>query len=69
MLIDWLIQGLIELPLWLLDGPGDNTCPKCSNRLKYVEGSRGERVQCVMCDRVWQREKGQKLRPVDANHT
>ena len=61
----WLIQDLIEL---LLDWPGDNTCPKCSNRLKYVEGSGGKRVQCVMCDRVWQRE-GNQLRQIDAKHT
>jgi len=68
MLIDWLIQGPIDLLLLLFDWPGDNTCPKCSNRLKYVEGSGGERVQCVMCDRVWQRE-GKKLRQIYVNHT
>ncbi len=68
MLIDLLIRALIELPLCLLDWPRDNTCPKCSNRLKYVEGSGGKRVQCVMCDRVWQRE-GKTLRLIDAKHT
>jgi hypothetical protein len=68
MLIEWIIDALIELPLLIFGWPGRNTCPKCSNRLRYVEGSRGKRVQCVMCDQVWQREKGQKLRPIDANH-
>jgi rubredoxin len=64
MLIDWIIDGLIELPL-LIGWPDKHTCPKCDNRLRYLERSRGKRVQCVMCDQVWEFEKGRKLRPVD----
>jgi transcription elongation factor Elf1 len=68
MLIDWIIEGLIELPLLMFGWPGKDSCPKCGNRLRYVERSRGKRVQCVMCDQVWQFEKGQKLRPIDADN-
>jgi hypothetical protein len=68
MLIDWIIEALIELPLLMFGGPRKNTCPKCGNRLRYLERSRGKQVQCVMCDQVWHFEKGQKLRPVDANN-
>jgi hypothetical protein len=66
MLIDWIIEALIELPLLMFGGSSQNTCPKCGNRLRYQEHSHGKRVQCVMCDRVWQRENGQRLRPIDA---
>ena len=66
MLIDWVISALFELPLLMFGWHGKNSCPKCSNRLRYVERSRGRRVQCVMCDQIWQLEKGQKLRPIDA---
>ena len=67
MLIDWIIEAVIELP-FLFGLPGKNTCPKCGNRLRYLEPSRGKRVQCVMCDQVWQFEKGKKLRPIDAEN-
>ena len=68
MLIDWVISALFELPLLMFGWAGKYTCPKCGNRLRYVERSRGKRVQWVMCDQVWQLEKGQKLRPIDAEN-
>jgi hypothetical protein len=68
MLIDWIIEGLIELPLLIFGWPGKNTCPKCGNRLRYLEGSHRKRVQCVMCDQVWEFEKGRKLRLIDAEN-
>ena len=68
MLIDWIVAGLFDLPLLLFGCPGKNTCPTCGNRLRYVERSRGKRVQCVMCDQVFQFEKDQELRPIDANN-
>lgn len=67
MVIDWVISALIELPLLIFDWPGRSTCPKCGNRLRYVERSRGKRVQCVMYDQVFQFERDQELRPIDAN--
>ena len=38
------------------------SCPKCRYRLKYVvRGEHEDKVQCVMCERVWLRSKGRWL--------
>ena len=65
MLVEALIDILSELPVILFDWPRSNKCEKCGFRLKYVSRPGGKHVQCVMCERVWQIEKGNGLRPVD----
>jgi hypothetical protein len=47
---------------------GQKHMSKCGNRLRYVERSRGQRVQCVMCDQVFQVEEDQELRPISADN-
>lgn len=66
MLVDWIIELLVELP-FVIDLPFRSvTCPKCGGRLKYLKRRKTGQVQCVMCERIWQKGKGAKLRPVDA---
>lgn len=65
-----ILDLLFELPQLIFDlaPQGSVSCPKCGHRLKYLSrGEHEDRVQCVMCERVWLRSKarwlGQTLRP------
>ena len=65
MFVDWILDLLIEGPFWLIDSAFHrNACPKCGGRLKYRSAATDE-LQCVMCDRVWQKGKGRRLIPID----
>ena len=58
---------IIDLPLLAVELlVGHKACPKCGGRLRYLPRvAEGERVLCVMCERVWLKGKGWHLRPAD----
>ena len=61
MLIEVLIDILVEGPLLLMETFSRRSkCPKCGNRLKYMPQIK-ERVQCVMCERIWVKNKDGQL--------
>jgi hypothetical protein len=63
MLIEWIIDLLIQGPLLLIDiACYHSSCPKFGGRLKYVPRAT-DRVQCVVCERVWLKWKGGQLSP------
>jgi PHP family Zn ribbon phosphoesterase len=67
MLIEWIFDLLIEVPFLLIDTALYQTsCLKCGGRLKYMQRTR-DKVQCVMCDRVWLKGKRGRVLPVDSN--
>lgn len=57
-LLPYFIPDIISALFWR------KTCPHCHGRLKWLlRGDERERVQCVMCERVWMKGKGWQLRP------
>lgn len=55
-----ILDLLFDLPSLLFDLGSSSgvSCPRCGHRLKYVTRVEHEdKVQCVMCERVWLRSK------------
>ena len=69
-----LLVDLIELICYggfdALDGRSSGSCPHCSHRLKYLaRGENEDKVQCVMCERIWLRSKSRWRRTIRSAET